>query len=192
MTAFHETPPNGPTADRARAMQALVPVIETERLILRAPMIEDYQVFASTVLGPNGKFFGEPKDGEEAWEIFIQIVGVWFLRGHGAWTITDRETGEVLGFVLIGAEPGDQEHELGYILTEAAQGKGFGAEATSAIRDLALGDFALPSLVSYVHKDNRASRALAERIGGQRDPKAEAALGEDDACVYRHVGGAAA
>ncbi len=191
MTAFHETAPQGPTADRARAMQALVPVIETERLILRAPMIEDYQVFAKTVLGPNGQYFSEPKDGEEAWEVFIQIVGVWFLRGHGAWTITDRETGEALGFVLIGAEPGDQEHELGYILIEAAQGKGIGAEATSTVRDLALGEFALPSLVSYVHKKNRASRALAERIGGQRDADAEAALGETDACVYRHVRGAA-
>ncbi|MEL7116896.1 MAG: GNAT family N-acetyltransferase, partial [Pseudomonadota bacterium] len=113
---FHETPTTGPCADRAAAMQALVPVIETDRLILRAPVIEDFQEFARIVLGPQGRYFGHPKTREDAWGEFMQITGTWYLRGHGAWMITLRETGALIGVVLLGAEPGDTETELGYLL----------------------------------------------------------------------------
>ena len=99
---FHETPPTGAAADLAAGMQALIPVLETERLVLRAPRIEDFDAFAAMVDGPRGAFFGHPKTRADAWEIFMQLTGTWPLRGHGAWTVTDRASGTVLGMVLIG------------------------------------------------------------------------------------------
>ncbi|WP_422025366.1 GNAT family N-acetyltransferase [Roseovarius sp.] len=184
---FHETPPTGATADLAARIQALIPVLETERLVLRAPRIEDFEAFAAMVDGPRGSFFGHPQTRADAWEIFMQLTGTWPLRGHGAWTITDRASGAVLGMVLIGAEPGDMEPELGWAVTPEAEGRGIAFEAAQAVRDHAFGPLGLTRLVSYVDADNIRSVALAERLGATRDQAAEAALPEADRCaVYRH------
>ncbi|MEM6375152.1 MAG: hypothetical protein AAF686_02870 [Pseudomonadota bacterium] len=56
MTAFFETPSSGPSASLAAHIQSLVPVLETERLILRAPRMEDFNALANMLLGPRGKF----------------------------------------------------------------------------------------------------------------------------------------
>ncbi len=171
MTAFHETAATGPCADRAAAMQALVPVIETPRLTLRAPQIGDFQDYCGIVLGPQGKFWGRPKTREDAWRDFMQMTGTWYLRGHGTWTITDKDTGAVLGFVLIGAEPGDEAPELGFVVAEEAEGKGLASEAARAVLEHGYGPMRLPHLVSYVDARNARSIALAERLGARREDR---------------------
>lgn len=184
---FHETAPTGPAAALAARMQALIPVLETERLILRGPRIEDFDAFADMIAGPRGAFYGQPETREDAWAIFMQLVGTWPLRGHGAWTVTDRATGTVLGMVHIGAEPGDMEPELGWVLAEETEGEGVAREAAGAVRALAFETLGLASLVSYVDDANTRSAALADRLGARRDPAAEAALPDAGKCrVYRH------
>lgn len=189
--AFYQRPSTGPCARLAERMQAEVPVLTTARLTLRAPRIEDFGGFAEMVLGPRGSYFGAPGTAEEAWAIFLQLTGTWYLRGHGAWAVTLSETGALLGFVLIGAEPGDREPELGWILAEEAEGKGYAQEAAEAVRAQAFGAFALPSLVSYVDAGNTRSQALARRLGATRDSAEEAAMGAtlapgEHCLVYRH------
>lgn len=184
---FHESLSTGPAAAIAAQMQALVPVLETERMILRAPRIEDFDAFAQMLAPPRGKFYGDTQTREDAWGEFMQLNATWLLRGYGAWALTHRETGDVLGFVQIGAEPGDWEPELGWVVSHSAEGHGFATEAAIAIRSYAFHTLKLPSLVSYVDEDNTRSRRLAERLGAARDATAEAYLNEDEVCcVYRH------
>ncbi|MEO0467813.1 MAG: GNAT family N-acetyltransferase [Pseudomonadota bacterium] len=184
---FHETLSTGPAAATAQKMQALVPVLETERMILRAPQITDFDTFADMLAPPRGKFYGDCQTREDAWGEFMQLNATWLLRGYGAWALTDRSTGEVLGFVQIGAEPGDWEPELGWVVSKSAEGKGFAAEAARAVRAYAFGTLHLPSLVSYIDEENAPSIRLAKRLGATRDADAEGHLTEEDACfVFRH------
>ncbi|MEL6648737.1 MAG: GNAT family N-acetyltransferase [Pseudomonadota bacterium] len=188
--AFHETMSAGVCAKIAARMQALIPVLETERLILRAPKIEDFDAYATMLEGQRGRFYGNPKDRGEIWESFMQLVGTWILRGHGVWAVTGRETGAVMGFVQIGAEPGDQEPELGYLVAPEFEGQGVASEAAQAVKAHAFGALGFKSLVSYVDEENTRSIALAQRLGATRDAAAEAALPEaDKCCVFRHVDG---
>lgn len=184
MTPHHERPGTGPTAARAAAMQALVPVIETRRLTLRAPRIEDFPVYFDIAGAPRSKGMGGPMSRGEAWADFVQVVATWYLRGHGGWTIEDRATAEILGFVIIGFEPGDREPELGYMLTAAAEGRGIATEAARAARDHGFGPFGLASMVSYVADDNVRSIRVAERLGAVLDVPAD--WDHADTLVYRH------
>lgn len=189
MIPFHETPATGPAAALAARMQAMVPTLRTARLILRAVRIEDFAAFAEIVLGPQGRFYGAPRTRDEAWGIFMQLSGTWYLRGHGAWTVTDRDAGTVLGFVHIGAEPGDMEPELGFVIAQAAEGRGLAFEAADAVKGHARDVLRLDRLVSYVDRANTRSARLAERLGARRCAVAEAALPEADqadTCVYRY------
>jgi len=110
----------------------------------------------------------QPVTRSDIWRDFCGLVATWLLRGHGAWTVTEQSDGETLGFVLVGAEPGDEAHELGFMLVEPAEGRGIAFEAAVAARDWAWSMLQVPRLVSYVDPANTRSAALARRLGAIR------------------------
>ena len=157
----------------AARIRALIPTLTTDRLILRAPAIEDYPVYLDISTSPRSKGIGGPFERGYAWLDFAQLSATWLWRGHGAWTVVRRHDGQVVGFVLIGFEPGDGEPELGYIFTEAGEGQGFAKEAARAAMAYARDHLGMTTLVSYIYADNLRSLALAERLGGTRDVPAD-------------------
>lgn len=52
------------------------------------------------------------------------------------------------------------------------QGKGFATEAGVAFKNYATRELGLSNLIARVHRDNSASRRLAERLGGELDAEA--------------------
>jgi RimJ/RimL family protein N-acetyltransferase len=168
MIAAHERPIPGPAADFAATLAARLPVIETTRLRLRAPRLSDFDAWAEIFTGPAGPHLGGPFDRDEAFTEFAATCGLWLIRGHGVWTVEPKAGGEVLGFVLIGFEPGDQEPELGYLFRPSAAGQGFATEAARALRDHAFGPMGMDRLVSYIDPENPASIRVAERLGATR------------------------
>lgn len=182
----HEAAPHGASAALAASLRALLPRIETARLILRAPEITDFAVFDAIFESPRAVYMGGPFDRAGAWDEFTECVSGWLLRGHGAWAITRKDSGETIGFTLIHMEYGDREPELGWYLSETAEGQGFAFEAANAARAHALDTLALPALVSYIDPPNRRSIRLAENLGAWRDDVAAADF-DDDVLVYRHA-----
>lgn len=185
----HEVPPPpGPFADRAAALRALVPVVETARTRLRAPTLDDVPAWAEILCSPRARYMDGPYERDDAFVELEASAGAWLLRGHGAWTVEDRATGEPLGFVCLNMEPSDHETELGYFFREVAEGQGLAFEAAAAARDWAWGQGAR-SLVSYVDPENPRSAALARRLGAARDAGAEAAFAGSPSAgvaVWRH------
>lgn len=185
--APHERPPRGPAAGLAQRIAAQIPVLETARLRLRAPLITDFQIYAQIACSPRARFIGGPMTREQAWDDFARTCSPWLWRGHGAWVIVGKTDGAPLGVVVLGFEPGDQDPELGISLTQAAEGQGFALEAAQAARDYAFRSLEFPRLVSYVSPDNTRSIALMEALGAQLEP---ALL--DGSLVYCHRPQAAA
>lgn len=188
MTAPWLQNPSGRAADAAMALAALVPRIETERLILRAPRLSDYETLEPIWTGARGAYIGGPMEPADAWLDFNQCVSSWLLRGIGFLTVVLKSDGTVLGLVGFGQEHGDPEIELGWLLTEVAEGHGYATEAAKALLPLGHELFGAGKFVSYIHRDNSASRRLAERLGAV--PDAEPHPLYDDGMVYRHMGAA--
>jgi len=164
------------------AIAAAIPVLTTERLILRAPRIEDWPVLEPIWITKRAEFIGGPFNEEDAWLDFSQAVAGWVLRGVGYWTVTLKSDGTVLGLSGLGQETVDPEPEFGWLFTEQAEGHGYAAEATKAIRAhlFAQGH---NRFVSYIDAGHKRSIALAERLGATRDTAAQNA----DYHVYRHI-----
>lgn len=186
MIPRHEQPTPGKAALLGGRISGEVPEVRTARLLLRAPRIEDFATYADILCGPRAAHVGGPLSRPDAWADFTNYVAGWMLHGHGSWTITDTRGRDVIGFVMVGLEPGDHEPELGYLMTEAAEGNGYAFEAATEARTFALSTLRLPSLVSYIAPGNTRSIALAEKLGAVRDGAAEAAI-DHDILVYRHV-----
>jgi RimJ/RimL family protein N-acetyltransferase len=177
--------PFAPGAGRRAALEAALPRIETERLLLRMPRIEDWAVLGPCWFGSDD---GEKRrNDEESWLDFNQLVASWLLRGYGPLTITAKVDGAVLGLLALNLEYGDAEPEVGWLLAPGARGRGYATEAARAVKPWLDGLFGAGGYVSYVAPGNATSNAVAERLGGRRDPVAEAALA-GSLWVWRHGG----
>lgn len=191
MILAHERPPEpGPLAHRAAALRSKFPVVNTARLRLDVPDIADFPVWAEILCSPRANYMDGPYSRDEAYTEFAAMLGTWVLHGHGVFALRPGDAGGALGFICLNFEPGDNEPELGFFVTEAAEGQVLVAEAAEAVRDWAR-EQGVRSLVSYIDPDNRRSVRLALRLGAQRDPKAEAAYSatpEAGMAVFRHWG----
>ncbi|MGL4235329.1 GNAT family N-acetyltransferase [Tabrizicola sp.] len=145
-----------------------LPVLETERLILRAPQPSDWPAFRDYRASPRTAFTGGTKKEHEAAEQFASFFGHWIMRGHGRLIAEDRATGQPIGHFGPMQWEDHAEVELTWSLwTAEAEGRGLATEAATAMYNWAFGPLALTSARAEVHRDNAASHAIARRLGGQ-------------------------
>lgn len=179
-----ETASTGVPASIAAQLSGQVPVLHTDRLILRAPRVGDFDCLADIACTERGRGIGGPMTRADAWREFTQLSSGWLLHGHGGWTIENAQTNTVLGFVLIGFEPGDLEPELGFLLDAEAEGQSIAYEAGRCVLDFATDVLKWTTLVSYIDPANSRSIALAERLGAE--PDGEIAENGEITLVYRY------
>ena len=76
-----------------------VPLLETERLILRAPRLEDYPAHTAIWSDPRTRrYFSEvPFCEEDNWLRFQRSFGHWVLFGYGFWALEEKGSGTYLG-----------------------------------------------------------------------------------------------
>lgn len=186
MIAPRTIPVTAQAAAQAAALDAAVPVLRTERTRLRAPRLTDYDALHGITGSARNDFEGGPSTPAETWADLCGMTAIWLLRGHGMWTV-ETHAGDIAGFVLIGTEPGDEEHELGWLMCGPFEGQGLAHEAAIAARDHARDILRLPSLVSYIANGNTRSEALAARLGAAPD----GTLFNGSLTIWRHWGGTA-
>lgn len=165
------------------------PVIETERLTMRAPQAEDYPHWESFAVSERARYIGGPYTEKTAWRAFGYVIGHWVLHGWGSFVFTLKKDTKALGLTGPWFPKGWPEKELGWtIWHDDLEGTGLMYEAACAGRDYAFGTLGWPTAVSYIDEPNRRSIALAERLGASRDDAAPGPAVDDEktVLVYRH------
>ena len=168
---------------------ATIPVLETQRLILRGPEAEDYPNFQATFTSYRARFMGGPLNAYEAWMLYAAEIGHWRIRGYGMWMIHDRETDATLGMAGGWMPAKWPEREIAWVIWPDAAGHGYALEAVHAARKFFYRDLNWDGAVSYIDPKNLDSIRLAERLGAKKDPTAATIDGHD--AVYRHPAPAA-
>ena len=161
-----------------------IPVLETERLVLRGPEPEDYPDFKATFSSYRSRFMGGPLNKYEAWMLYAAEIGHWEIRGFGMWMIHDKDTDETYGMAGGWQPAGWPEREIAWIIWPEKAGKGYALEATHEARRFFYTEGGWDSAVSYIDPKNLDSIRLAERLGAAKDHGAATIDGND--AVYRH------
>ncbi|MEY8116868.1 GNAT family N-acetyltransferase [Falsihalocynthiibacter sp. BN13B15] len=147
------------------------PVIKTKRLVLRGHILADFEPLRAFFDTDRAKFVGAPISDARLWQGFAADVGAWELLGMGGWAITLPD-GTMIGQISVNQPKHFPEVELGWMLFEGHSRKGYAAEAAIAVRNWAVANLPLTSLVSYIDPENGRSILLAAKLGARIDNKA--------------------
>lgn len=154
--------------------------IETERLVLRVPRLEDAAGAAAYLTDPAVMRFlgGETVPREAAADVVRKWLERWEHNGVGHFAILLRSNGRFLGRTGINVwdartwthttfdeAEADARPELGWALARAHWGNGYATEAAHAVRDWAYRDRQMSGVISLIAPENLASRRVAERLG---------------------------
>ena len=166
------------------------PILETDRLRLRAPVAADWPTYRDFALSDRARFVRPPDvDAERAWRMYAGMIGHWVLRGWGSFVFTLKGEDRPLGMVGPWFPESWPEREILWMVWDsAAEGKGYVTEAVGATLDHAFGPLGWDTAVSYIDPANAASIRLAERLGARLDPDAPTSrlVESPDLIVYRH------
>lgn len=146
--------------------ESCIPVLETERLVLRAPRFEDARAIAAVAddrriaeMTANLPHPYAEKDAEN-W-----IANAWSGADH-PFLVTLKTNGALIGatgFVM--PELGDPE--IGYWLATAHWGKGYATEAARAVVDHLFTEHGVCAVAASARVVNPASRRVIEKCGFQ-------------------------
>lgn len=147
-------------------------VIETDRLILRPPVLEHFEGLARLLADPHvAKSLsanGRPRNRFEAWQSFAGQVGHWQLRGFGMFMVFERATGAFVGRIGPWSPEGWPGLEVGWSLISDYWGRGYATEAAMASIDFAFRELGQQQVISLILPANTASVAVAIRCGERR------------------------
>ncbi len=158
-------------------VEASVPWIETERLLLREFLDVDRAPYAALNADPEVMaHFPSTLTPYQSNEMVDRIIARWAEDGHGLWAVELLATGEFIGFVGL-ARPRFETHftpcvEVGWRLARWAWGHGYAPEAALAALDWGFAHLDLPNdeIVSFTTTLNLKSQRVMQKIGMTHDP----------------------
>ncbi|WP_343562036.1 GNAT family N-acetyltransferase [Kiloniella sp. b19] len=150
-----------------------VPVLETERLVLRGHQISDFEDVAALWADPQvvERISGRPSTAEESWSRLLRYTGHWIQLGYGYWVVTDKQNRSFLGEIGFAnyrrqmSPPLGNTPEAGWALKSAAHGKGYATEAVQAILNWADTTLEHDRTVCIMSPSNTASLSVARKVG---------------------------
>lgn len=147
-----------------------MPVLRTERLVLREWRDEDLEPFAALNADPEVmQYFPAPLTRADS-DAGVERVRAHFAReGFGLWAL-ETATAPFIGFAGL-ARPAFMPGvvEIGWRLARRHWGQGFATEAATAAARWGFEALALPEIVAFVVPINLRSQRVMSRIGMQRD-----------------------
>ena len=154
-------------------MSEAVPVLKTDRLVLRGFRRDDFDSFAD-IWGDarvTRHISGAVSSRADSWTRFLRLAGCWPILGYGYWAVEDAATGALAGMAgfadfkrEIGADITGLP-EAGWVFAPAFHGRGYATEAMRAALNWADATLDAARSCCLIHPDNAASINVAEKLG---------------------------
>lgn len=143
-------------------------IMETERCVVREFQMSDLDALFRLYEGEGMTDYLEPLYPYEEEKKYQQayITCMYRYFGYGMWLVFEKESGQLIGRAGIEQrEEVDGELELGYAIGVPYQRKGYATEVCLAIMNYCRDYLDAEQLFCMVEPANKASIALAEKIG---------------------------
>jgi RimJ/RimL family protein N-acetyltransferase len=142
--------------------------IETQRLILRLPHLDDFDAYATMHEDEDAvRHIGGALVRSAAWRKFLQMPGAWAVQGFAMFSVVEKASGRWIGQAGPWMPDGWPGTEVGWAFCRSAWGKGYATEASTASIDWAFDRLGWTEVIHSIAPDNVASQRLAERLGSR-------------------------
>lgn len=145
-----------------------MPILETERLILRQPQSDDFDAWVAFHADEEVmRFLGGVQGPELTWRSVCAMTGAWTIEGFSMFSIIEKETGAWVGRLGPWRPNGWPGTEIGWGLARSAWGKGYATEGAAAAMDYAVDQLGWTEIIHTILPENTASIRVAERLGSR-------------------------
>ena len=143
-------------------------ILETGRLQVRETTVQDIEAFYRIYAGASitrfmEGLFPDPQDERRYTEDYIR--NVYGLLGFGVWTVVEKASGEIVGRAGFSIRNGFEEVELGFLIGEPWQRKGYAKEVCQAILQYGKEVLGFSMVMALVKKENTVSIHLLQELG---------------------------
>lgn len=151
----------------------LVPILETDRLLLRGHHADDFQDSAAMWADEEvvARISGIPSTSEQTWARLLRYSGHWYHLGFGYWVVESKADGSFIGEVGFGNFRRDTEPSLagtpeaGWVLNRRSHGKGYATEAVTAMLAWADENLDCSHTAAMFDPTHAASLNVAKKVG---------------------------
>jgi RimJ/RimL family protein N-acetyltransferase len=147
--------------------------IETQRLVLELPRVEDLASVLDLTGDPSMFRYSERAEmsREEGWSLLLRHIGHWLVMGYGVYAVREKAGGRFAG--LVGASSFnrrlnprfDHHPEMTWTIAPQFRGRGYATEAAAAAIEALEAQPTVKSTVCLIHVDNQPSLGVASRLG---------------------------
>ena len=145
-----------------------VPVLETERLILRPYARADLEAVYLMVSDPEiRRFFPQGPDikREDVLASLPKRLGFWRANGFGQFGVFEKPGDKMAGYCGLKFLDDTAEVEVYYGFFRDYWGKGYATESAAAVLRFGFQETPLERIVGVTHTENFASQKVLEKIG---------------------------
>jgi RimJ/RimL family protein N-acetyltransferase len=140
--------------------------LETPRLILRPPRMEDFDAWAAFLEDEVAtRFIGGPQPRPTAWRTFMCMCGAWSMTGIAMFSVIEKSSGQWVGRLGPWNPEGWPEPEVGWGIAREHWGKGYASEGAAAAMDYAFDVLGWSEVIHCIDEQNLASQGVAKRLG---------------------------
>lgn len=143
-------------------------VIESKRLTLRPIDMKDAENIFDYSSSANNTYYVYPKH-RTIEDTEFSIANYFMANPLGKYGIELKKERKLIGTIDLRIQAKRRSAELGYILNEKYQGKGYATEAVKMILDMAFERLELKKVSATCQSENKDSEALMIRVGMKKE-----------------------
>jgi RimJ/RimL family protein N-acetyltransferase len=142
--------------------------IETARLILRPPRLDDLEAWTEMMSDePTARFIGGAAPRSICWRQLMTLMGSWHAMGFGMFSVIEKQSGRWIGRL----GPWQPEEwpgpEIGWAIVRDYWGRGYAVEGAVASTNWAFDTLGWTKIIHSIAPDNLASQRVAQKLGSR-------------------------
>ena len=142
--------------------------LETSRLLLRVPRLDDLEPWAAMMMDREAaQFIGGVAPRSVTWRGLMSMIGAWHACGFAMFSVYEKDTGRWVGRLGPWMPDGWPGPEVGWAIVRDCWGKGYAPEGAIAATNWAFDNLGWTNVIHSIDPANAASQAVARKLGSK-------------------------
>ncbi len=142
--------------------------LETPRLILRPPRLEDLDGWSEMMADEvAARFIGGVAPRAVCWRQLMTMIGAWHATGFAMFSVIEKETRRWIGRLGPWQPEGWPGCEIGWSIARDCWGRGYAVEGAIVATNWAFDTLGWSNIIHSIAPENLASQRVAQKLGSR-------------------------